>query len=127
MLAGGFLGLALGTAMGFALYFGLLRIPLRHFFTATNWMILLLAAGLAAQGARYLVQADLLPSLGPQVWDTSHILSEQSLLGQMLHTLIGYDATPSGMQIVFYLTTATLIAMGMLRWNGVRPKPALSH
>ena len=127
MLAGGCLGLVLGTAMGFAMYFGLLRIPLRHFFTATNWMLLLLAAGMAAQGARYLVQADLLPSLGSQVWDTSHILSEQSLLGQMLHTLVGYDATPSGMQIVFYLATATLIAMGMLRWNGVRTKPALSH
>jgi high-affinity iron transporter len=127
MLAGGFLGLALGTGMGFGMYFGLLRIPLRHFFTATNWMILLLAAGLASQGARYLVQAGLLPSLGEQVWDTSHILSEHSLLGQMLHTLIGYDATPSGMQIVFYLATATLIAMGMLKWNAARPKPALSH
>ena len=57
MLAGGFLGLVLGTAMGFAMYFGLLRIPLRHFFAATNWMLLLLAAGMAAQGARYLVQA----------------------------------------------------------------------
>ncbi|HTL49920.1 MAG TPA: FTR1 family protein [Steroidobacteraceae bacterium] len=127
MLAGGLLGLALGSAMGFGMYFGLLRIPLRHFFTVTNWMILLLAAGLASQGARYLVQADLLPSLGEQVWDTSHILSEHSLLGQMLHTLIGYDATPSGMQIVFYVATATLIAMGMLKWNAVRPKPALSH
>jgi high-affinity iron transporter len=90
-------------------------------------MLLLLAAGLAAQGARYLVQADVLPSLGPQVWDTSHILSERSLLGQMLHTLVGYDATPSGMQIVFYLGTAILIAAGMLKWNGVRAKPALSH
>jgi high-affinity iron transporter len=127
MLAGGTLGLALGTMMGFGMYFGLLRIPLRHFFTVTNWMILLLAAGMAAQGARYLVQADLLPSLESPVWDTSHVLSEHSLLGQMLHTLVGYDATPSGMQIVFYLTTATLIAMGMLRWNAARPKPALSH
>jgi high-affinity iron transporter len=127
MAVGGFLGLVLGIAMGFAMYFGLLRIPLRHFFTATNWMILLLAAGLAAQGARYLVQADLLPSLGTQVWDTSHILSEQSLLGQMLHTLVGYDATPSGMQIVFYVATAVLIAAGMLRWNVAPTKPALSH
>jgi len=127
MLAGATLGLALGTMMGFGMYFGLLRIPLRHFFTATNWLILLLAAGMAAQGARYLVQADLLPSLGSPVWDTSHVLSEHSLLGQMLHTLVGYDATPSGIQIVFYLATATLIAMGMLRWNAARPKPALSH
>jgi high-affinity iron transporter len=127
MLTGGFLGLVLGVAMGFAMYFGLLRIPLRHFFTATNWMILLLAAGLAAQGARYLVQADLLPSLGTRVWDTSHILSEQSLLGQMLHTLVGYDATPSGIQVVFYVATAVLIAAGMLRWNVAPSKPALSH
>jgi len=42
------LGLAGGVAVGFALYFGLLRIPIRYFFSATNWMLVVLASGLAA-------------------------------------------------------------------------------
>jgi high-affinity iron transporter len=124
MLAGGLLGLALGALTGFALYYGLLRIPMRHFFSVTNWLLLLLAGGMASQGARFLVQADLLPSLGAPVWDTSALLSERTLLGQMLHTLVGYDARPSGMQIVFYLVTALVIAGGMLKWNGARARAA---
>jgi high-affinity iron transporter len=120
-LAGGMtLGLGAGVATGLALYFGLLRIPVRHFFTATNWLLLLLAAGMASQGARFLVQADLLPSLGPRLWDTSGLLSDHSLIGQALHALVGYDARPAGVQVVFYVVTGALIAIGMRVWGKPR-------
>jgi high-affinity iron transporter len=121
MAAGGVIGLVAGAAVGVALYFGLLGIPIRHFFTATNWMVLLLAAGLASQAAHYLIQADWLPALGERVWDTSWLLSNESLLGQTLRTLIGYDARPSGMQLLFYATTAFLILIGMKTWGSTSP------
>lgn len=124
MAAGGAIGLVAGAAVGVALYFGLLGIPIRHFFTATNWMVLLLAAGLASQAAHYLIQADWLPALGQRVWDTSWLLSDQSLPGQTLRTLIGYDARPSGMQLLFYATTALLILIGMKTWGTTRAVPA---
>ena len=114
------LGIAGGVATGIALYLGLLRIPIRYFFTATNWLLLLLAAGMASQAARFLVQADLLPSLGPRLWDTSGLLSDRSILGQTLHALIGYDARPAGVQIVFYIVTAVSIAIGMRLWGKPR-------
>ena len=60
-----------------------------------------------------LIQADVLPALGNRVWDTSGLLSDASLLGKTLHTLIGYDARPAGMQLLFYAVTAAAIAMGM--------------
>ncbi len=44
MLAGGLVGVAAGIAVGFSLYAGLLRIPLRWFFTATGVLVLFLAA-----------------------------------------------------------------------------------
>src|SRR5262252_2537884 len=103
LVAGGTLGLAGGVAVGAALYLGLLRIPTRRLFTVTSWMVLLLAAGMAAQAAGYLVQADLLPPLGDAIWDTSAVLTEDSVLGKALHTLIGYVARPDGIQIIFYL------------------------
>lgn len=107
------IGLVLGVATGLALYFGLLRIPIRYFFTATNWLLALLAAGLASSAARYLSQADLLPNWGTQVWDSSWLLSDESFLGKILHILIGYDARPSGMMLTFYLVTAALLVAGM--------------
>jgi high-affinity iron transporter len=99
LLLGGALGIVGGFAVGAGLYFGLLRIPLRHLFTVTNWMILLLAAGMASQAADFLVQANLLPPLGEQLWDTSAILTEKSILGRVLHTLVGYVARPMGLQL----------------------------
>jgi high-affinity iron transporter len=114
MLSGGLLGLAGGAALGAALYLGLLRIPTRHLFAVTTWLIVLLAAGMAAQGAGYLAQAGLLPSLGRAVWDSSALLSERSLAGQALHVLVGYVARPSGIQLAFYAATIVLTA-GLLR------------
>ncbi len=109
-MASGFsLGLVAGAAVSLALYFGLLRIPTKYLFTVTAWMILLLAAGMASQGAAFLVQANLLPTLGRAIWNTTWLLSESSVIGQILHTLVGYVAVPSGIQIVFYLTTLLVI------------------
>ena len=112
LLSGGVLGLVAGVLLGFLLYRGLLRIPLRHFFTVTGWIVLLLAAGLAANAAGYLSQAGLLPMLTPEVWDTSAILSQDGALGQLLHILIGYNDRPSGIQIIFYVVTlVTILAL----------------
>jgi len=112
LAAGGALGLAGGIGIGAVLYLGLLRIPTQRLFAVTNWMVLLLAAGMAAQAAGFLVQADLLPALGEAVWDTSAALSEKSLVGKALHTLIGYVSRPDGIQFLFYL--ATLVGIWLL-------------
>ena len=114
MALGGVLGLAAGMLSGAAIYLGLARIPLRYLFRVTSWLVLLLAAGLASQGAAFLLQADLLPALGTNLWDTSSFLTDSSLPGRVLHTLVGYTAQPAGIQLVFYL--ATLLAIGGLMW-----------
>jgi len=117
LVGGGAIGLALGVAIGVGLYLGLLRIPMRYFFSATNWLLLLLAAGMASQAARFLIQADWLPTLGTRLWDTSSVLSEGSLVGQALRALVGYDPHPAGMQLLFYVVTGSLIAIGMKLWG----------
>jgi high-affinity iron transporter len=121
MTLGGALGLAAGVAAGAGIYFGLVHIPMRHLFAVTSWLILLLAAGMASQGAAFLMQADLLPPLGSNLWDTSSVLTENSILGKVLHTLIGYTAQPAGIQLVFYLVTVVLIGGLMCTIGGIRP------
>ncbi len=121
MAIGGLVGLACGVVTGYALYAGLLRIPVRHFFTVTGWMILLLAAGLASSAAGYLLQAGLLPALGNQLWDSSGFISSDSAVGEVLHILVGYEARPAGIQLVFYVSTLVAIGLGML-WSGRRSR-----
>jgi len=117
ILGGGALGLIGGAALGLVMYFGLMRIPLKWFFSVTGWMLVLLAAGLAGQMARFLIQADWLPSLVTPLWDTSAILSADSLLGRILHALVGYEPSPSAMQMLFYVATLAVIlsAASMVR------------
>jgi len=110
---GGLGGLAAGALVGGLLYAGLLRIPLRWFFSITGVLVLLLAASMASQAARFLIQADLLPSLGAPLWDTSAVLSQTTAIGMLLHGLVGYDPQPAGMQILFYVVVLVIIASAM--------------
>ncbi|MBV9556336.1 MAG: FTR1 family protein [Pseudolabrys sp.] len=121
MLAGGLLGVAGGAAFTALTYFGLLAIPTRHIFSVTSWLIALLAAGMAAQAVQFLHAAGLLVALDQTVWDTSALLSESSLFGRFLHTLIGYTERPTEMQLVVYVGTLFLMFLLM---RVARPTPA---
>jgi len=127
MALGGALGVVVGVLFGAALYLGLLSVPLRHLFAVTTWLSLLLAAGMASQGAAFLMQANILPPLGDRVWDTSFLLTETSLVGRLLHVLTGYTAQPAGIQLVFYF--ATLIGIGalMLLFGRTAPAPRVAR
>jgi high-affinity iron transporter len=98
---GAALGLLGGAVTGLLVYRGLMRIPVRHFFTATAWLLLFVAAGMAAQLAQILIQADLLPPLVQPLWDTSAIVPRDSAVGTLLHALVGYEAQPSATQVAF--------------------------
>ncbi|MDX8380031.1 MAG: FTR1 family protein [Gallionella sp.] len=115
MMMGGGVGMLLGITVGYAFYAGLIRVSLRYFFTATRVLVLLLAAGMASQAAHFLIQADILPSLASPLWDSSSILPENQLPGMLLHSLIGYDSRPAGMQLVFFVAVLLTISAGM-KW-----------
>jgi len=122
MLAGGLAGIAAGIAVGYAVYAGLLRVPLRWFFTATGILVLFLAAGMASQAARFLIQADVLPSLATPLWDTSALLPQTSIPGTLLRSLVGYEDRPAGMQIVFFVLVFVVIGAGMKLLNNAPPQ-----
>ena len=112
LVVGGLLGIAAGVAFSALTYFGLLAIPNRHIFSVTSWLIALLAAGMAAQSMHFLNNAGLVQALDHTVWDTSWLLSEGSIVGRLLHALIGYTERPTQMQLLVYILT--LIAMYLL-------------
>jgi high-affinity iron transporter len=112
LVVGGLLGIAAGAAFTALTYFGLLAIPNRHIFSVTSWLIALLAAGMAAQAMQFLNSAGLVVALDRPLWNTSWLLSEKSIFGRLLHTLIGYIDQPTEMQLIVYI--ATLFAMFLL-------------
>ncbi|MCP3474586.1 FTR1 family protein [Bradyrhizobium sp. CCGUVB1N3] len=120
LFSGGLLGLVLGGAVCLLTYFGLLRIPPRALFTTTTVLITLLAAGMAAQAVSFLERANWLTALDTVVWDTSWLLSEDSILGRTLHTLIGYTDQPTGMQLVIY-AAVVLVTIALMRLIGSEP------
>ncbi len=123
LLAGGLLGLLAGVAFTGLTYIGLLAIPSRYIFAVTTILIALLAAGMAAQAVQYLDAAGVVTVLGENVWDTSDWLSQDSIAGRILHTLIGYSERPSVLQVIAYV--ATLATMALLMRLAAPPRQPL--
>jgi high-affinity iron transporter len=130
LIEGSFIGLLLGVGVTALTYFGLVTIPTRWLFKVTTALITFLAAGLAAQAVVFLQQAGIVTALADTAWDTSAILSDTSLFGRVLHTLIGYSDQPSWLQVVVYL----FVLIGVLTLSrafgaqaGPRPRVAAAE
>jgi high-affinity iron transporter len=126
--AGGVIGLVLGTLVCLLTYLGLVRIPAKPLFRVTTVLIALLAAGMAAQATAFLAQANWVTAFGNVVWDTSWLVSDGSMLGKALHTLIGYTDQPTGMQLIVYVATLTVtfvaIRLASASNHGPKTRPA---
>ena len=116
LLGGGALGMAAGAAVSALMYYGLLAIPAHRLFTVTSGLITLLAAGMAAQAVLFLQQAGTLEIFTRTVWDTSWLLPQDTIVGRLLHTLVGYSDAPNGAQLVAYCVTILAI-VGLMRWE----------
>jgi high-affinity iron transporter len=124
LLAGGVLGLLGGAAMTGLSYFGLIAIPTRYIFQVTSVLLALLAAGMAAQAIRFLQVAGVVTAFQTKLWDTSWLLSDQSIAGRMLHVLVGYTAKPNGLQLLAYIATlATIVILMRFARSTREPRP----
>jgi high-affinity iron transporter len=112
MAAGGVLGLLAGVAMAAMIYGGLLTVPAGRLLSVTNWLITLLAAGMASQAVQWLQQAGYADTvLADPLWNTSGFLTEDSIVGRLAHTLVGYSSEPDGLQLVVYIATILVITL----------------
>ena len=112
---GGVLGVSVAAALGWAIFAGGRRIPLRRFFEVTSVLLLLVAAGLVSSGIAKLEGLGVLPTSDP-LWDTSWLLRDGGVLGSFLGGLAGYRARPSLLEVVGYL--GYLVLAGSLLFGG---------
>lgn len=103
----------IGVSLGVLLYAALRALPANF---ASNVCYLLLAfigAGMVMQSTMLLEQVDWLLA-GEQLWDSSFLISEHSITGQLLYAVFGYEATPGINQVLLY--GASLAAVVMAWW-----------
>jgi high-affinity iron transporter len=100
---GAVIGLIGAAVIGFAIYWGGVRINLSRFFRWTAVFILVVAAGLLAGSVRALHEAGLWNGLQQVVFDWSLVLPQDSPLGSFLAGILGYQDTPTVSEVVVYL------------------------
>lgn len=117
-LIGAVIGTGIGMSLGAITYYVLIFMRPRFFLPTFLIVSTLLAGGLAMQIAKALLQIGMLDSAGP-VWDSSFLVAEQTWLGELLYALLGYDAQPTPIQLVFYAAAIAPILLLAL-WLGVQ-------
>jgi high-affinity iron transporter len=76
-------------------YFGLLALPTRHVFTVTTLVDRAPGRGDGGAGRAFPLCSRMGRGTNNQMRDSSGILPQDSLIGRMLHTLIGYTDRPT--------------------------------
>ena len=113
------IGFGIGASIGILLFYTLLGLP-------TNWkqptvlvLLALFAGTMLSQSAVQLAQVDWIKQTAP-LWNSSGLLAEESLLGELLYALIGYEAQPTAAQAIAYATGIGLVCLAAL--GGTRYK-----
>jgi high-affinity iron transporter len=108
VMAGSAIGAGIGVSVGAVFYYALLNLGGRTAAITGAVLLILVAAGMASQAAQQLIQADWLPSQYP-AWDSSWLLEEQSVTGQLFYALVGYEATPTPLQVFIHIMAIALL------------------
>jgi high-affinity iron transporter len=108
VVLGGLMAAGIGVSSGWFLFYGLVSLKHNAAFRTAFVLLALFAGNMAAQGVLLLTQADWLPYT-VELWDSSGLLAEYTVPGQLLYALIGYEATPSLLQGGAYLIAALLV------------------
>ena len=117
MLIGGVMGAGVALMIGTLLYLGLVRIPLKQLFSVVGWLLMLLAAGMASEAAANLIMIGWLPPLVDPLWNSSALLSSDSMLGELLHVMVGYEDQPSALQVIVFALSLTIMVVLSYRFQ----------
>jgi len=120
-LSGAVIGLAGSLGIAFVIYRLGHKLNLARFFTVIGVLLMVFAAGLLADAVENLQQLGWLPVLAAPMWHSARLLSEDSALGDVLHSFFGYSDAPTPLQVLIY---AGYLAVVVLVYLGVRARLA---
>jgi high-affinity iron transporter len=129
-LTGAVIGLAGSLAIAFTIYHLGHKLNLARFFTVIGVLLMVFAAGLLADAVENLQQLGWLPVLDAPMWHSARLLSEESALGDVLHSFFGYSDAPTPLQLLIYVGYLAIVVVvylgvrGRLAGRGNGPRPA---
>jgi high-affinity iron transporter len=110
-LVGTILGVGTAALLSWTLFASTVRLDLRRFFQVTGFLLILFAAGLIAHGVHEFNEVGWIPSVIEHVWNVDTVISEASLLGQLLKTLFGYSSSPSLTEMIVYFVYIVIVTV----------------
>ena len=102
-------GLNLRSCVGWLIYSGLGKLKPHRLFQITNILLLMLAGNLTSQWVKAMNHSNFLSSFAEPVWNIASWLPNDSLIGVLLHGIVGYDANPSQMHVGAYVLAVLII------------------
>ncbi len=123
VITGSILGAGIGLSLGILVYYAFIHLSDKASLYTGYCLLLFVAAGMVLQAVRLLIQIDWLPAQNI-LWDISDWLDESSVTGRLLFTLIGYEATPTLIEIQCYIAAISgiLIATCIYQYSISRQK-----
>ena len=120
VFAGSAIGAGIGLSVGVLLFFALRALDASRSKITALVLLGLIGAGMVLQSTMLLQQVDLLP-MGQPVWDSEALISEQSIGGELLYAVFGYESSPSFIQVILYgLSIFFIFAIYTLSLSGER-------
>jgi len=128
--SGALLGAAIGLAISLVIAFFIYRLGhklnLGRFFAIIGALLMIFAAGLLVDAVENLQELGWLPFLNTPLWHTSGFLSEDSTLGDLAHSFLGYADAPTPAQVGVYVLYLGIALAFFLRARRSAP-PSLSE
>ena len=114
-------GILAALVLGFAVYYLGKSINLGAFFKYTGAFLIVVAAGLLAQGVVGIQEAGLVPAFFYPLWDVTEmpVLGATSAFGQFLGILVGWDPRPDLLEFSVWL--AYLVGVGYVFFSPHEP------
>ena len=126
LLLGGLLGILSAVVLCVLIYRLGYRLNYRIFFRVMGILLLFFAAGLLADAVQNMQELGWITFGLTPLWNTAHLLSEDSAIGDLLHSLLGYAEAPTILQATFYFLFLVVFC-GLFGWMTRKPsagKPA---
>jgi high-affinity iron transporter len=108
-LLGFCLGAISGLMLGVIIYLGLVKFAGKYVFQISSTVLMLVAAGLSAEAAGILTSSGIVTILSDQIWDSSWLIEDNSISGNILKVIAGYYSKPNELQVIFYIITICTI------------------
>lgn len=116
-LVGALAGLALAAGAGVLIYLYAVRLNLGLFFNVTSFLLIIFAAGMFARGIHEYQEIGLLPFFNGIAWDTKALLDNESLVGDILRSLVGYNDQPSVLEVLTYVGYWVVVLQAVRWWS----------